>query len=186
MEEPGAADVEVDGDDESGSWDEPATAWMNAKRAAVRKVMACMINDVESLPPVGARVERIVLQEGVGHLYFEDGSFVAFSIEDMMPKQSPTCSHHVAAQTPMDMVAAVRDGELLGAMGAHRRGAQDVRFWAVKVGTPFDLYALHEVPFRDARPLSDFGSRGTRLRDGKRAWMLARRYAESRPFKRVR
>jgi len=188
MEEPGAADVEVDGDDESGSWDEPATDWMNAKKAAVRKVMACAINDVSNLPPIGARVKRIVLQEGVGHLYFEDGSYVGFSIEDMMPKQSPTpCGHSVlAAPSSMDMVAAVRDGELLGAIDAHRRGAQDVRFWAIKVGAPFDLYALHDVPVRDARPLNDFGSRNTRFRTGEQAWAAARRYAESWPFRRAR
>lgn len=186
MEEPGAADEEVDGDDESGSWDEPAAEWMNAKKAAVRKVMACMINDVASLPPIGARVERITLQAGAGHVYFEDGSFVAFSIEDMMPKQSPSPCSHTAAAGALDMVAAVRGHEMLGALDVNRRGAQDVRFWGVKVGAPFELYRLHEVPMRDAVPLNDFGSRTTRLRDGKQAWALARRYAESQPFKRVR
>ena len=92
----------------------------------------------------------------------------------------------MAAPVPMDMVAAVRDGEMLGAMDANRRGARDIRFWGIKTGTPFELYLMHDVPVRDALPLNDFGSRATRFRDGKQAWATARRYAETRPFKRVR
>ena len=132
MEEPGAADVEVDGDDESGSWDEPAADWMNTNKAAVRQAM------------------------------------------------------NKSSAGPLDMVAAVRGREMLGALDVNRRGALDVRFWGVKVGVPFELFRLHDVPMRDAVPLNDFGSRSTRLRDGKQAWALARRYAESQPFKRVR
>jgi hypothetical protein len=188
-DEPGAADLEVDGDDEAGSWDEPATSWMEAKKAAVRRFMACNMNEVGDLPAVGARVTRIVLQEGVGHLYFEDGSFVAFSHEDLMPKEGPPCgSHSRAAAFPaaVDMVAAVRGNELLGAMDARRRGARDVRFWAVQVGSPFDLFELRGVPMREATLLNDFGSRSTRLPDGRRAWALGRRFADSRPFRRAR
>lgn len=120
MEEPGAADVDVDGVDESGSWDEPSAEWMNKSASS------------------------------------------------------------------LDMVAAVHDGELLAAMDSNRRGASDVRFWAIKLGPPFELYRLSNVPMRDALPLNDFGKRVTRFRDGRQAWALARRYADPRPFKRVR
>lgn len=136
------ADVEVDGESMDADWDEPATDWMNAKKAAVRTVMACMSK--QSGAPV------------------------------------------LAAAASVDMVAAVRGGELLGAMDANRRGAGDVRFWGVKTGTPFDLYRLRDVPVRDAVPLNDFGSRTTRLSGARQAWALARKYAEPRPFKRVR
>lgn len=130
LKEPGAADVEVDGDDESGSWDDPAADWMNTKKGAVRNVMA-----------------------------------------------NPAA---------LDMVAAVRGRHLLGAIDAGRRGAHDVRFWGAQHEAPFELYLLRGVPMRDAVLLADFGSRTTRLRDGSQAWNLGRRYAEARPFKRVR
>ena len=94
--------------------------------------------------------------------------------------------HTVMAANSMDMIAAVRSGELLGAMDVNRRGASDVRFWGINVGTPFELYRLRGVPLRDALPLNDFGSRMTRLRDGRQGWALGRRYADSHPFKRVR
>lgn len=185
LEQPGAADVEDDGTDES------AADWMNAKRAAVRAavrtVMGAFINDTCRLPAIGARTERIELQEGMGRVFFEDGTTISFSINDLRPKQSePPCHLVMAAPESVDMVAAVRDGELLGAMDVNRRGARDVRFWGIKAGTPFELYVLHDVPMWDATVLADFGSRITRIRDGRRAWGLARRYAESHPFKRVR
>lgn len=129
LEQPGA-DLDVDGDDMEADWDENSTGWLEAKRTAVRAVMA--------------------------------------------------------ATSSLDMVVAVRGAELLGAVDVNRRGASDVRFWGVKVGTPFDLYRLRDVPLRDAMPLNDFGARTTRLRDARQGWALARKYAERHPFKRIR
>lgn len=187
LEQPGGADVEVDGDDESGSWDEPA--WdSDTKEAAVRKVMGAFINDTHQLPVIGTRVTQITLSEGHGQMEFEDGTSVSFSIEDNMPNQfPPPCRTPVmASSSGLDLVAAIHGGELLGAMDGRRRGATDPRFWREKVGRQFDLFVLRDVPMQVARALVDFGSRSSRSYDGRRMWTLGRQFAEARPFKKSR
>jgi hypothetical protein len=85
----------------------------------------------------------------------------------------------------VDMIAAVRDGALLGAMDVGRRGAQDPRFWKLHFDPPFDLHMLRGVPLGIAVPFADFGSRVTRLRNPEQAWAMARQFADPRPLRRV-
>lgn len=196
--------IDVDGTPEHVDWDQPA--WDSTKQAAVRKIMACFLNDAQNLPQIGRRVDRIVRQVGAVDIYFDDGSFVSATVTDPQPSTSdeaaviervygaPTkakscgckkasCEHRRQAAPTVDMVAAVRRGELLGAMDARKRGASDVRFWGFQVDSPFELYKLEDVPMALARPLNDF-PRSSRFRDGKQAWRIAQKHAQGRPFKR--
>lgn len=197
-DQPGQADVEVDGDSEDTDWDEPAADWMDEKKAAVRRVMACLMNDAASLPGVGRSVDRIVRRVGTVDIYFDDGSFVSAQVEDpqpqtggVVPKKPGGCGcrqascEHVAAPE-VDLVAAVRGGELLGAVDARKRGADDLRYWRLKVEPPFDLHHLSGVPMAVAVPLTDIGTRSARIRDGRQGWRMARKFAPGRPFKRLR
>lgn len=193
----------IDGAPEKNEWGQPA--WDSTKQAAIRKVMACLVNEAQNLPQIGRRVDRIVRQTGVVDIYFDDGSFVSATVKDPQPSTSdeaaviervygvPTkakscgcktaaCEHRREATSAVDMVAAVRRGELLGAMDARKRGASDTRFWGFQVEGPFGLYRLEGVPMELARSLNDF-PRSSRLRDGKHAWRAAQKYAEGRPFK---
>jgi len=190
-------DLVVDGVSMPTDWTEPPTDWMTAKQAAVRNVMACLVNDAQSLPQIGRRVDRIVRQVGKVDIYFDDGSFVSATVSDPQPStndeaeviervygvptKAKSCGCKTAATT-VDMVAAVRRGELLGAMDARKRGASDVRFWGFQVDGPFELYRLEDVPMEMARPLNDF-PRSSRFRNGKQAWQMAKKHA-GRPFKR--
>jgi hypothetical protein len=187
--------------------------WRVAKRLLVREAMvrgsseriACLVNDSANLPDIGRRVERIVRRTGTVDIYFDDGSFVTSSVGDPQPTTSeeaaviervygtPTkakscgCKHaHCKhAQQTVDMVAAVTDGEMLRAMDVGRRGSESPQMWQYLVEGPFDLYHLQEVPLGLATLFADLGTRGTRLRDGHQAWVLARKHAEPRPFRRV-
>lgn len=194
--EPGAADVEVDGVSSRPTFDDPA--WGDEKEAAVRRVLACIINSPENVPDIGRRVETVVRRPGQVNIRFDDGSEIGASVDDPGPATNeeaaaveciygdrPRSTGHTAAAETVDMVAAVRDGEMLGAMDVGRRGSQDPRFWKLHVDAPFDLYMLHDVPLALAVPLADFGTRATRLHDPGQAWVVARRFAEPRPARRV-
>lgn len=193
-----SADMIVDGVPMSTDWDESATDWMTAKQAAVRNVVACLVNDAKSLPQIGRRVDRIVRQVGKVDIYFDDGSFVSATVRDPQPSTSdeaaviervygvPTKAKSCGCKTAspsVDMVAAVRRGELLGAMDARKHGASDVRFWGFQVDGSFELYRLEDVPMSVARPLNDF-PRSSRFRNGRQAWLEAKKYVKGAPFKR--
>lgn len=200
------ADLEINGVPSKTDWSEPAAEWMEAKQAAVRKVLACLVNDAQNLPQIGRRVDRIVRQTGTADIYFDDGSFVSATVSDPQPRTSdeaaviesvygvPTkakscgckkasCVH--VANPVINMVGAVRRNELLGAMDVRKRGAKDGRFWSYKIDGPFELYLLEDVPLDLARALTDFPTRTTRLRNGRHAWTVAQQHAVGRPFKRV-
>ena len=144
------------------------TKWATLKKAAVQKAL-----NKDKLPSIGTRVLKLSSNK----IWFEDGSNV--SIEQPM-------GYVKQAKQEIDMVAAMRGRTFLGAMDINRRGSKDVRFWAIKVGVPFDLYLMHDVPMRDAKLFIDFGSNISRLKNGKQAWHLAQKYTDSHPFKRVR
>jgi hypothetical protein len=183
------ADVEVDGDSEDTDWAEPAADWMDEKKAAVRRVVACLVNDPESLPQIGRRVERIVRQVGSADIYFDDGSFVSATVSDPQPatheQQAVVDEIYRTAQPNVDMVAAVDRRDLLGARDARKHGAKSPRFWAQLVEGPFELFMLRDVPMNLARPLNDFPTRVSRLRNPRQAWDVARKHAEPRSFARL-
>jgi len=174
---------------------------MDQKKAAVRKAIACLVNDAESLPQIGRRVERIVRQVGKADIYFDDGSFVSADVDDPQPAtnveqavidqvyggapRGPSMGH-TAASNEVDMVAVVRGPELVGASDARKSGAKDPRFWRLKVDGPFDLYQLRGVPMGEAILLSDIGTRASRIRNPREGWTRARKFADPRPFKRQR
>lgn len=141
--------------------------WATIKRGAVQKALGF------KLPKIGTKVKKTASNQ----IWFEDGSIILIE---------PPREHVKLAKHDIDMVAAIRGRALLGAMDINRRGAKDVRFWAIKVGVPFDLYLMHDVPVRDAKLFVDFGSNISRLKNGKQAWYMAQKYLESHPFKRVR
>jgi hypothetical protein len=169
------------------SFDEWQNRWFVYKHA-------CLLNDPMNLPSVGNAVERMVQNDNELDIYFDDGSWVSAKLE----KPSGgcgcggscgcggACSTKTAAEDMVDLVAVVRDGEFLGAKDANRMGAKDAAVWQFSgIDRPFDLYLLKNVPLMVAEPLVDFGTPAGRLRDGKKAWRMARKYAGSRPFKRV-
>jgi len=199
--DPDEADVEVDGEGENLDWDESATGWMDAKKAAVRHAVACLVNDAGSLPGIGRRVERVVRQVGTVDIYFDDGSFVSATVDDPQPSTNEEqavvdqvygdlprgpAMGHTGAGPEVDMVAAVRGAEMLAAADARKRGALDPRYWRLRTEGPFDLYRLRGVPMREAVLFSDVGTRTSRLRSARQAWTMARRHADPRPFQRVR
>jgi hypothetical protein len=194
-DKPQEADIEVDGESMDTDWDEPATDWMTAKKAAVRSVVACLMNDAGNLPQVGRRVDRIVRQVGTADIYFDDGSFVSATVSDSQPRTNEgapakscgckkACTHKQAVPV-IDMVAAVHKNQLLGAMDVRKHGARDPRFWGYKVDGPFELHRLTDVPMDMARALTDFPTRMGRLRNPRHAWTTVQGLAEGRPFKRV-
>jgi hypothetical protein len=87
----------------------------------------------------------------------------------------------------VDLVAAVRGNELLGAKDSNRMGAKDPGVWMFS-GTeaPFGLFLLTGVPLKLAEKLVDFGTRASRLKDGKTVWKLVKRYSGRNPIKSVR
>jgi len=193
--DPGAADVEVGGISLEPTFDDPA--WDDEKKAAVRRVLASIVNRPENLPQVGRRVETVVRRPGSVDIRFDDGSSVGASVDDPepAPREEATVIDRIYGTSPkraattdvdtVDMVAAVRDGELLGAMDVGRRGSLDPRFWKLHVDAPFDLHVLRDVPMSLAVPLADFGTRATRLHDPEQAWVVARRFADPRPVRRL-
>jgi len=206
-DKPQEADMEVDGESMDTDWDEPADdAWTSAKKTAVRKVVACLMNDAANLPQIGRRVDRIVRQVGTADIYFDDGSFVSATVSDPQPRTSEeaaiiesvyghpapakscgckqACTHKQAVPV-IDMVAAVYKNQLLGAMDVRKHGARDPRFWGYKVDGPFELHKLTDVPMDLARALTDFPTRKGRLRDPRHAWRTVLELAAGRPFKRV-
>jgi len=205
-DQPQEDDLEVDGEPMDTDWDESATDWMTAKKAAVRNVVACLMNDAGSLPQIGRRVERIVRQVGTADIYFDDGSFVSATVSDPQPRTNEeaaviesvygqpapakscgckkACTHKQAGPV-IDMVAAVHKNELLGAMDVRKYGARDPRFWGYKVSGPFELHKLIDVPVDMARALTDFPTRMGRLRNPRHAWSMAQSHARGGPFKRV-
>jgi len=205
-DKPQEADIEVDGESMDTDWDEPAADWMTAKKAAVRQVVACLLNDAANLPQIGRRVDRIVRQVGTVDIYFDDGSFVSATVTDPRPSTNEeaaviesvygqsapvkscgckkACTHKQAGPV-IDMVAAVHKNQLLGAMDVRKHGARDPRFWGYKVDGPFELHKLTDVPMDLARALTDFPTRKGRLRDPRHAWRTVLELAAGRPFKRV-
>jgi len=190
-DKPQEADLEVDGEEMDTDWDEPATDWMTAKKAAVRRAIACLLNDAASLPEIGRRVERIVYRTGTVDIYFDDGSFVSAQVED--PQQPVTESPcgcgplRKHAVPTVDMVAAVRPNkELLGAQDARKIGVKTTRWWGYQIDPPFDLWLLREVPMNLARDLTDFPNRVTHLRNPRHAWDVAQEFADKGPFQRRR
>jgi hypothetical protein len=194
-DQPQEDDVEDGGDSEDTNWAEPAADWMDTKKAAVRKAIACLMNDATSLPQIGRRVERIVRQVGTADIYFDDGSFVSAQVEDPQQQSSSPgggcgCKHasciHTAAPT-VDMVAAVRaNRELLGARDARKVGVRTPRWWTYQTDPPFDLWILRDVPMGLARELADFPLRAPRLRNPRQGWSMAQEFAENGPFQRRR
>lgn len=204
---PQEADLEVGGEEMDTDWDEPATDWMDEKKAAVRKMVACLMNDAGSLPEIGRRVDRIVRRVGTVDIYFDDGSFVSASVEDPQPRTSEeaaviesvygqpapakscgckhaSCKH---AAPSVDMVAAVRaNRELLGARDARKVGVTTPRWWSYQTDPPFDLWLLRDVPMSLARELTDFPLRAPRLRNPRQGWAMAQEFAEKGPFQRRR
>lgn len=175
-------------------WNEPSSDWMDEKKAAVRQAIACLMNDAQSLPGVGRRVERVVRQVGTADIYFDDGSFVSAQVEDVPPSgvspKKPGCgckhAHCKHASQGVDLVAAVHRGELLGAVDARKHGAGDLRYWQAKIEPPFELHRLSDVPMRLAIPFTDIGTRSARIRSGKQGWHMAREFVSGRPFKQLR
>lgn len=90
------------------------------------------------------------------------------------------------AASEVDLVAAVRNGELLGAVDARKHGADDLRYWRLKIEPPFELHRLSAVPLRLAVPFTDIGTRSARLQSAKQGWRMARPFAAGRPFKQLR
>jgi hypothetical protein len=162
------------------SFDEWQNRWFVYKHA-------CLLNDPTNLPSVGNAVERMVQNDNELDIYFDDGSWVSAKVEQ------PTggcgcggsCSTKTAAEEAVDLIAAVRNDEFLGAKDSTSMGAKDASVWQFSVDPPFDLYLLKNVPLDLAEQLVDFGTPAGRLRDGKKVWRMARKYAASRPFKRV-
>jgi len=208
-DEPQEEDVEVDGQNDDTDWDESATDWMDAKKAAVRKMVACLMNDAASLPGIGRRVDRIVRRVGTVDIYFDDGSFVSASVEDPQPRtneeaaviesvygqpapaKSCGCKKanciHTAAPPTVDMIAAVRaNRELLGARDERKVGVKTPRWWTYQTDPPFDLWLLRDVPMSLARELTDFPLRAPRLRNPRQGWTIAREFADGSPFQRRR
>lgn len=148
---------------------------------------ACLMNDPNNLPEIGRVVERIVRQMGTADIYFDDGSFASVQVEQ--PGEAQTgcgCQAKTAAEVTVDLVAAVRDQELLGTKDVSRMGAKDPGVWMISgVHGPFGLYLLKNVPLGVAEPLVDFGTRASRIKDGKKIWRLAKKYADPNPFKKV-
>jgi hypothetical protein len=87
----------------------------------------------------------------------------------------------------VDLVVAVSEDQLLGAKDAATFGALNPALWrARRILPPFDLWRLEGVPMILAENLVDFGTPAARLRDGARAWKLAKKYAvPARPVKQV-
>jgi hypothetical protein len=204
VERGGSQDVDVDGHSMGIDWGQPA--WDPIKRAAVRK--ACLVNDAQNLPQIGRRVDSVVRQVGKVDIYFDDGSFVSATVRDPQPSTHeeaaviervygvPTAPRSCgckkasdelvkAASPVVDMVAAVRRNELLGAMDVRKSRARDPYMWSIRVGGPLELYVLNDVPMALARTLTDFPGRSSKLRNGRQAWALARQHADPRPFKRL-
>jgi len=200
-------DLEVDGTPMKTDWDQPA--WDDdTKKAAVRKMVACLMNEAGNLPEIGRRVDRVVRRIGTVDIYFDDGSFVSASVIDPQPStheeaaviervygtpskpkscgcKQASCAHTKQAVPVIDMVAAVFRDELLGAMDIRKRGAKEGRFWSYKIEGPFELYRLEDVPLPLARELTDFPKRSPRLPNSRQAWRRVREFASGRPFKRV-
>ena len=175
----------------------------NINKQAVRQALACLMNDADNLPGIGRRVERVVRQVGTADIYFDDGSWVSATVEDPQPRTSDEqavvdaiynqggrcsggcggrCSKHAKLET-VDMIAATRGDEFLGAVDSNKAGARSPYYWKVKVDTPFDLWLLRRVPLDLAEQLADFGLPSSRLRRGRDVWRKVRRYAAPRPFK---
>jgi len=148
---------------------------------------ACLLNDKENLPNIGRVVERIVRQVGTADIYFDDGSFASVQVEEPgEAKEGCGCQSKSASEVTVDLVAAVRDQELMGVKDATRMGAKDPGVWMISgVEGPFGLYMLKNVPLGVAEPLVDFGTRASRIKDGKKVWRLAKKYAAPNPFKKV-
>ena len=150
---------------------------------------ACLMNSQENLPNIGRVVERIVQQTGTADIYFDDGSFASVQVEQPGEAQSGGCGCQgkTAAQVTVDLVAAVRGGqELLGAKDFSAMGAKDPGIWMISgLDAPFALYKLKNVPIGIAEQLVDFGTRASRIRDGKKVWRLAKKYAAPSAFKKV-
>lgn len=185
---PQEADIEVDGESLGTDWDEPAADWINAKKAALRKI-SCVLNESENLPTIGNTVERIVRQLGLVDIYFEDGSFVSAKVLEKAPgintKPTTGCGCQKEASASISMVAAVHKGELLGAMDERKNKAKDPKFWSFKIDGPFELYLLKKVPMEIAEHLTDFPSRASRFKNPKHAWTEARKFSIGNPFKKI-
>lgn len=143
----------------------------------------CLVNDPASLPEIGSVVERIVMTELGADIYFQDGSWVSANLT------TSVCSCggcKTASEETLDMVAVVRDRELLGAKDITQIGARDAAVWQFSgIAKPFALYRLRSVPLSLAEALVDFGTPASRLRDGHKAWRLVSKFAGKTPFKQV-
>gem|GEM_PF-6127770 len=173
---PDDAEVDVDGEEMDTEWDEPAAAWMQVKRAAVRRAIASLVNDPENLPQVGRRVDRIVRQTGAADIYFDDGSWVSATVDDPEPRTSEQArvleevygEASPAATRPL--VVAARNRRMLGVLDARAPGATDPRLWRLRLEAPFDLYLV-----RDPRLAPEsFKMRDASARDWRRVRRLVR------------
>jgi hypothetical protein len=168
-------------------------AWQN--RWFVYK-HACLVNDPSHLPLIGNVVERMVTTPAGVDIYFDNGAWVSASVEDDEPQTGGcgcggscggNCSCKTAAEATVDLVAAVRGEDLLGAKDSTQMGAKDLGVWMFTGHeAPFGLYRLSGVPLRLAEELVDFGTRSSRLKNGKAVWKLVKQYAGPRPFKTAR
>jgi hypothetical protein len=87
----------------------------------------------------------------------------------------------------VSLVVAVNGNELLGAKDSTATGARDTGTWMLSgIDGPFELYLLKHVPLVVAEALVDFGTRVSKIRDGKKVWRLVKKYAKPQtPLKTV-
>lgn len=193
---PGEAELDVDGVEMDTDWDEPATEWMQEKRAAVKRVMASLVNEPDNLPEIGRRVDRVVRQVGTADIYFDDGSWVSANVDDPQPdtsdeaaviekvygKPSGACPCGYKASALPPLVAALREDELLGVVDARTRGATDPSLWRLRLEPPFDLHVVRGAKV----PPGSFKIRSASVEDRRRLWVLLREHVKPRPLARVR
>jgi hypothetical protein len=161
---------------------------------------ACLANDPMNLPSIGRSVDRMVTNAQGVDIYFDDGSWVSASVDQPGEDEEGGCGcggdcggscgcggKTAAGEATVDLVAAVRGNELLGAKDSSQMGAKTPGVWMFSgAEAPFGLFMLSGVPLKTAEQVVDFGTRGGRLKDGNAVWKLIKRYSARSPFKAVR
>jgi hypothetical protein len=90
------------------------------------------------------------------------------------------------SEESLDLVAVVRNRELLGVKDYTQMGARDAAVWQFSgIDPPFLMFRLRSVPLSFAEDLVDFGTPASRLRNGKAVWQRASKFADKTPFKQV-
>jgi hypothetical protein len=87
-----------------------------------------------------------------------------------------------AADTVDVIVAMKGNNEIIGAVDAKKPGARAGSYWKFRHKPPFELHLLRRVPLKLAEDLADIGTRGARMRDGRKAWREVQRFRSGGRF----